>query len=130
MRKNNLVYFYLLFTQATACMKIPAHSPDNKYAIKVFTQKKPAGNPLIFGHTDELYPDGSYRPVILAYISADNQGTKSNNNGSYSLSVIPGKHNISVRSVGYQPVFIKGVRIGQNDSVRIDFHLAADTAKL
>lgn len=130
MKKSNLVYFYLLFIQATACMKIPANPTDNKYNIKVFSKKKSTGNSLVFGQTDELYPDGTYRPVILAYISADNQGTKSNNNGHYLLNVVPGKHDISVRSIGYQPVLIKGVRIGQNDSVRIDFHLVADTTKL
>jgi hypothetical protein len=130
MRKSNFIYFYILFLQAVACKNIPAYSPDNKYTIKVLSKKKSTGKSSVFGYTDELYPDGSYRPVILAYISADNQGTKSNNNGRYSLNVIPGKHNISVRSIGYQPVLIKGVRIGQNDSVRIDFHLVADTTKL
>jgi uncharacterized membrane protein len=114
----------------TSCIIIPARHPSNKYLVKVFQKKNPVGNPLIFGRTEELHTDGSYHPVILAYISLDNQGVKSSEDGTYSLSITPGKYDVSVRSIGYQPIVVKGMRIARNDSVMIDFHLVADTVKL
>ncbi|WP_151086600.1 carboxypeptidase-like regulatory domain-containing protein [Hymenobacter baengnokdamensis] len=129
-KKKVSVAFLLLLMLTTACMKVPARLPSSKYIIKVFPKKYTKSNPIISGHTDELYPDGSYRPIGLAYISVGKQGVKSDNDGNYSARVSPGKYDVSVRIIGYQPIVVKDVRISKKDSVRIDFHLSADTTKL
>lgn len=109
---------------------MPSPFPPTKYVVSVLQRKQHAGNPVIFGRTGELYPDGSYHPVMLASILINNQGIKSDKSGDYSLHVSPGKYNIAVRSIGYQPVLLKRLQISASDSIKIDFHLVADTVKL
>ena len=114
----------------TSCARVPTQPLNSRYTIKVTKKRVDVNSTSIFGHIDEVYPHGIHHPVILAYVSVDAQGTKSNESGDYSFNSSPGKHDISVRCVGYQPVVIKGMHFAKNDSVQLDFHLAADTVKL
>ena len=123
-------FLAVLLLVVTSCARVPIQNLNSRYTIKVTKKRVDVNSTSVFGHIDEVYPNGIHHPVILAYVSVDTQGTKSNESGEYSFNSSTGKHAISVRCVGYQPVVIKGINFAKNDSVQIDFHLAADTVKL
>jgi hypothetical protein len=130
MKELRYGWLCLLLPLVTGCARSPSYRSTDQYTILVSRRKSLVGNPLIVGHTAQRYPDGSYHPISLAYISAATQSTTSNQDGSYLLRSSAGKQAISVRSVGYGPIVLKGVRVRQRDSIRIDFHLTADTTHL
>lgn len=119
-----------MLTLASNCTRFPLRAQATTYEAKVFRRKTGIGNPLIFGRTESISHNGTYLPVVLAYVSIANQNTKSDENGNYSFKIIPGKYNISIRCIGYQPILVRGIKVGKSDSIRVDFHLVADTVKL
>lgn len=124
-------YCFFAILLAAGCTRVPIPtSSTSNYTVNILQKRKAASSPLVFGHINEIYPSGVYHPVMLAYVSVANQGMNSDENGNYSVSINPGEYDISVRCVGYKPIVVKGVHIAKRDSVRIDFHLAADTVKL
>lgn len=120
--------FILLFE--TNCTRNLLLNPSASNGAIISPRKTSKGNPWIFGHAESISQNGAYLPVKLAYVSAGNQGTKSEENGNYSLMVNPGRYDVSIRCVGYIPILVRGVRVSESDSVRIDFRLVADTVKL
>jgi uncharacterized membrane protein len=132
MIKNFFIYTtaFLILTLTSSFTITSLCTPKNNYVIKILRRKVSTGKPLIFGRIESISYNGAYLPVMLAYVSIANQGTKSDENGNYSFDISPGRYNISIRCIGYQPIMVRGVEVSKSDSIRIDFHLVADTVKL
>jgi outer membrane cobalamin receptor len=67
-------------------------------------------------------PDGKPLPDVAVILPQHRKGTISGPDGSYSLTLQPGKYRVEARLVGYLPV-MKEVVMNGKDSVILDFQL-------
>lgn len=121
------VSFSVFLTECTEHLIQNNSSPE--YQTKKFERKQRNAPPIIFGSIDQKEPDGRTYPVKLAKILVNGNSTDSEPTGYYSRVLTPGEHNLSVAWPGLRTVAIKGLSLQKGDSVRIDFHLQADTAQ-
>jgi iron complex outermembrane receptor protein len=74
--------------------------------------------------------DGETLPGVSVYISgAEKNGTASNNNGSYSLETVSGKHLLIYRQIGFKQVN-KEIDIAPGISLKLDIVLESESTQL
>lgn len=102
---------------------------SSEYQTKRFERKQKDAPPIVFGSIDQKELDGRTYPVKLAKVVVNGNSIDSEPTGYYSLILMPGKHDLSVAWPGLRTVAVKDLSLQKGDSVRINFHLRADTTQ-
>ena len=100
------------------------------YTVRVLKRRNLTAEPLVAGTVEEIGPSSSPRALPLTYIILDGQLTKSSPDGTYAFRLQPGKHNLAVKWLGLRSVYVHRLQVKPGDSIRLDFHLRADSTML
>lgn len=117
--------------QAGVASKVGAMALPPEYELTRFRRKDTTKEPIVTGHIDMLQ-NGRLFPTEWVSVCVDQECAvkgafpHSDPAGNYTRELPPGPHQLLATFIGLLPSVVK-LQLAQGDSVRLNFHLRADT---